>query len=162
MEAAIAAAIILLLLFLAWWFFLRNPQSVTGTIAGGGTASRPVDKWQIAPAQIQVGVPATFQFESMNNNPGAINTPQLTPISGRAVGFTVTPAEVQILSIDGVAVNGAAGSGATAASGWINVVIQASAVPAPAEGEEIPQGAIVGIAVASPGTPHTATFTIVP
>ena len=163
MEALIFAAIVLLLLILAWYYFFSGGGPVVGTLPGGGSPTTPVDHWLTAPTQLTVGTQATFVFESLNNNPLAITGPQVTPIVGRTIAFTTTPGAVQIVSINGTAVNAATGTGTTAApNGQITVIIVANSVPPVASGETVPQGAVIGIPGVTTSTRAVAKFTIVP
>ncbi len=162
MEGLIALAIVLLMLFLAWLLFFRKGSGAAGTLPAGASPTQAVDRWLTAPTQITVGTPATFIFESLNNNPLAITTPQTTPIVGRTIGFITTPAEIQIVSINGTPVNGSTGDGQTGSpNGQVTVIIVANSLPAPAAGEDVSQGALIGAAAAAPTKSAATKFTIV-
>ena len=162
MQALIALAIIavLVLLYLAAF---RSGNSAAAGLSGGASPLRPVDTWKTAPTQITVGTPAAFVFESMNNNPLAISTPQLTPIVGRTIGFSTSSSDIQIVSIDTVSVGGTTGTGTTTApNGLVTVVIIANRLPDPADGEDTSKGALIGIPGATTSTRAVANFTVVP
>lgn len=156
MELLAALAIVAILLVLAWLWLSRNTPSIQGAVSGGGTPTRPVDRWLTAPGEIVVGEEAEFVFESQNNDPLSTGS-QLSPISNLRVDFNVQPdAKLQILSIGSTAVNGATGHGLTGADGRITVKIKAVSLP----DEERPLGLLMAVPAADTRRAQRAGFTV--
>ena len=157
MEALIAIAIIVLIIIIAWIFWPKGPPA--GVTPAGAVPTSVIDQWTTAPTEVIVGTPATFVFESQNNNPASMGA-QLTPISGRGIGFTSVPGVVKIVSIGTAAMNSNTGAGTTGTDGKITVVIQVDSLPAVEQGQELPRGSLIGIPAAATTVQKRADFTI--